>query len=125
MIENANSMNDKTLELVAERFRLLADPMRLRLLHALSEKELGVAELVLATGAAQANVSKHLQLLHRAGIVYRRKEGLRVFYSIADRRVFEMCDVVCGSLTDRLEGELSAIQEGAVRKPARAMKRRK
>jgi ArsR family transcriptional regulator len=127
MKKRPKSMNEKTLELVAERFRLLADPMRLRLLNALAEGEMSVAELVTTIGAAQANVSKHLQMLHRAGFVHRRKEGLRVFYSVADPRVFEICDVVCGSLAEQLENELSAIQGGQKVKesPARAKRQRR
>ncbi len=104
-------MNEKTLELVAERFRLLGDPLRLRILHLLAGGELAVNELVEAAGAAQANVSKHLQLLLHAGMVTRRKEGLHVYYGVADPRVFEMCDVVCGSLSEHLAGHLESLQE--------------
>ena len=99
-------LNDKTLELIAERFRLLGDPVRLRLLQNLETGEMSVADLVVATGAAQASVSKHLQLLLRGGLVHRRRRGMFVFYSVADDRVFELCDVVCGSLTAYLAREL-------------------
>ena len=107
----ANPLNEKTLQLIAERFRLLGDPVRLRLLQTLEQREMSVADLVAATGAAQANVSKHLQLLLRGGLVQRRREGLFVFYSVTDPRVFELCDVVCGSLTDHLTRELSQLGE--------------
>lgn len=100
-------LNDKTLELVAERFRLLGDPVRLRLLQTLEGGEMSVAQLVAATGASQANVSKHLQLLLRGGVVQRRREGLFVYYMVNDPRVFQLCDVVCGSLADHLTLELS------------------
>ena len=83
-------MNDKTLNLVAERFRMLGDPLRLSLLRALSAGEMSVGELVQATGASQANVSKHLRLLLNAGMLTRRKEGLHVFYAITDPSVFEI-----------------------------------
>jgi DNA-binding transcriptional ArsR family regulator len=105
----ANSLSDKTLELVAERFRVLGDPVRLRLLQALEAGEKSVAELVEATGAGQANVSKHLQLLLRAGVVQRRREGLFSYYSIRDARVFQLCDVVCGSLAEHFTRELSEL----------------
>jgi DNA-binding transcriptional ArsR family regulator len=103
------TMNEKTLSLIAERFRILADPVRLRLLHTLGNGEMPVTELVRSTGAAQANVSKHLQLLLRAGLVTRRKEGLHVYYAVADPSVFQICDVVCGSLADHLRRELSIL----------------
>lgn len=99
-------LNDKTLELIAERFRLLGDPVRLRLLQSLEGGERSVADLVAISGAAQASVSKHLQLLLRGGLVQRRRQGMYVYYSVADGRVFELCDVVCGSLTAYLEKEL-------------------
>lgn len=102
-------LNDKTLELIAERFRLLGDPVRLRLLQTLEGGEMSVADLVTASGAAQASVSKHLQLLLRGGLVQRRRQGMFVYYSVADGRVFELCDVVCGSLTAYLARELEQI----------------
>jgi ArsR family transcriptional regulator len=106
-------LSEKTLELVAERFRVLGDPVRLRLLQALEPGEKSVAELVEATGANQANVSKHLQLLLKAGVVQRRREGLFVYYSIRDERVFQLCDVVCGSLADHFTKELSELPRAA------------
>ncbi len=88
----------EALELVASRFRMLAEPMRLRLLHALHDGELNVTQLVEATGATQANVSKHLGLMVEAGLLSRRKDRLNVFYAIADPMVFELCDLVCSRL---------------------------
>jgi len=101
------TINDKTLDLVAERFRVLSDPLRLRLLNALGEGERSVAALVEDTSASQANVSKHLGILLRAGLVSRRKEGLFVYYRVADPGVFRLCDLVCGSIKDRLASDLS------------------
>jgi len=117
-------LSDKTLELVAERFRVLGDPVRLRLLQTLEAGEKSVAELVEATGASQANVSKHLQLMLRAGVVQRRREGLFVFYSVRDSRVFQLCDAVCGSLAEHFTRELSELPAAAVGKKRAAMRRR-
>lgn len=111
MLESHKHMSDNTLAMVAERFRLLGDPFRLRLLQALNDAERSVGELVVLTSGAQANVSKQLQMLLRAGFVERRKEGLRVYYRIADPSVFRLCDAVCGSLTKQLSRELNALQE--------------
>ena len=77
-------MTEEALALVARRFAVLSEPMRLRLLHALFDGEKPVNALVEATGGTQANVSRHLQNLADAGLLARRKEGLQVFYSIAD-----------------------------------------
>jgi DNA-binding transcriptional ArsR family regulator len=90
------------LELIAARFRVLGEPMRLKLLHTLGNEEKTVSQLVAETGAGQANVSKHLGLLADAGVVSRRKEGLNTFYRVADERIFDMCEAVCSSLGERL-----------------------
>jgi DNA-binding transcriptional ArsR family regulator len=96
------SMSPELLTLVAERFKALADPARLRLLNALRPGERTVGELVDETELSQANVSKHLAQLHTLGFVRRRKEGLFVYYSLADKDIFRLCDVMCG----RIEAEL-------------------
>ncbi len=98
------SMSPELLTLVADRFKALADPARLRLLNALRPGERVVSDLVNDTGLSQANVSKHLALLHSLGFVKRRKEGLFVFYALADREVFRLCDIMCG----RIETETHA-----------------
>lgn len=90
--------------LVAERFKALGEPARLQILDALRRHELTVSEIIEETGLGQANVSKHLQLLHSLGFVSRRKDGLYVYYSIGDRDVFQLCDIMCG----RLEAETKA-----------------
>lgn len=98
---------------MAERFKVLAEPARLQILHTLESGECTVTELVAETGLAQANVSKHLQLLHNMGFVARRKEGLFTYYRLAGRDVFKLCDIMCG----RLKAEASAFRRrvGAAR----------
>lgn len=86
------------VELIAERFRVIGEPLRIRLLDGLREGEASVGELAEALTATQQNVSRHLAVLHAAGIVSRRKEGTRVIYGIADQTVFDLCESVCGSL---------------------------
>ena len=90
--------------IIAERFKALGEPARLQILHEMRGGEMTVTELVDATGLGQANVSKHLGLLHQLGFVTRRKDGLFVYYSLADRDVFKLCDIMCG----KLEAETSA-----------------
>ena len=100
------TLSEAALEKVAERFKVLSEPMRLRLLYALMGGEKSVSELVEETGGLQANVSKHLGIMLDAGIVGRRKQGLNSYYQIADKSVFELCDLVCGSVHDHLVSEL-------------------
>ncbi len=93
---------DDLVELIARRFRVLAEPMRIRLLDRLRGGEATVGELAQALDASQQNVSKHLAMLTDAGVLGRRKDGNRVYYRIADEGVFALCEDVCGSLQEQL-----------------------
>jgi DNA-binding transcriptional ArsR family regulator len=93
-------MTPELLDLLAERFRALGEPARLQILNALRGGERTVGELIESTGLGQANVSKHLQLLHATGFAARRKEGLHVYYRLADPGVFGICDVMCGRVEE-------------------------
>lgn len=99
-------LSGAALEKVSERFKALSEPMRLRLIYALMDGEKTVSELVRETEGLQANVSKHLSVLLDAGVLGRRKEGTSAYYRIADESIFELCDLVCGSIHDRLAAEL-------------------
>jgi DNA-binding transcriptional ArsR family regulator len=92
---------------IASRFRVLAEPMRIKLLERLREGEATVG----ATGASQQNVSKHLAALAGAGIVGRRKASNRVYYRIVGEGVFGLCEQVCGGVHRGL-AELGALLEG-------------
>ncbi len=98
VMKKPRPMPEGALELVARRFAVLAEPMRLRLLQALFAGEKNVTALVDVTGGTQANISRHLQTLTEAHLLKRRKDGLQVFYAIADPSIFQLCDLVCGSL---------------------------
>jgi len=102
-------LSDAALELVARRFAVLAEPMRLRLIQALFAGEMNVNALVAATGGTQANISRHLQTLTQAHILARRKEGLQVFYSIADPSILELCTLVCGTLEKQLSRQAKSL----------------
>lgn len=103
-MNSAAPMPYALLELAAARFRLLGEPMRLRLIdHLRRTGEASVGELAAALGTSQQNVSKHLATLHQAGVLGRRKSGNRACYSVADPSVLELCDVVCGRIAERHE----------------------
>jgi DNA-binding transcriptional ArsR family regulator len=103
------------VEVIAERFRVLGEPMRIRLLDALREAPASVQELQVAIDASQQNVSKHLGVLLRGGLVGRRKEGNFSVYAIADEGVFELCEHVCGGLRRQLDELDSLLPGGASR----------
>ncbi|MBI5103726.1 MAG: winged helix-turn-helix transcriptional regulator [Solirubrobacterales bacterium] len=102
---------DPLVDLIAGRFRVLAEPMRIKLLDRLRDGEATVAELQEAVGASQQNVSKHLGVLLNAGMVSRTKRGTSAVYAIADHGVFELCEQVCGGLRRQIV-ELDAMLQG-------------
>ena len=102
---------DPLVDLVAGRFRVLAEPMRIKLLDRLRDGDATVGELQGALGASQQNISKHLGVLLNAGMVARSKRGTASVYSIADPGVFELCDQVCGGIR-RQVSELDALLQG-------------
>jgi len=95
-------------EVIAQRFRVIGDATRIRLLDALRQEELSVGQLAELLGTSQQNASKHLGTLLQAGIVSRRKVGTTAFYAVADESVFALCEQICGALQSQLE-ELSAL----------------
>lgn len=97
---------DEFLELMAEKFRLLADPTRLAILRALMGGERSVGQVVEETGRNQANVSKHLKMLAESGLIARRKEGLQVFHRIADPLVEQLCALVCETIARQAREEM-------------------
>jgi len=114
MATHALDLSDEALQLVAARFRLLGDASRLRLLRALMQGEHSVQQLVEACDLSQTNVSRHLGLLRRDGVVTRRAEGNRAVYSIADPTVRRLCRTVCGGLSNRMAGDLDALQGAGI-----------
>ncbi|WP_370291865.1 ArsR/SmtB family transcription factor [Thalassolituus sp.] len=103
MVNTDKPMSDEMLELIAQRFRLLSDPMRLKILHQLQAGEKSVTELVENTGASQPNVSKHLSTLRTHGLVKRRQEGNMAYFSIAAPFIFDVCNIVCDGMKSEWE----------------------
>ena len=107
-------LTDEALRLVAARFRTLSDQSRLRVLNMLMQGESSVQELVELTGLEQPTVSRHLSVLRREGIVERRAEGNRAFYSIHDSSIVQLCAIVCGGLAGQLSDTLDALPRDAL-----------
>ena len=107
-------MPDALVELIAERFRVIGEPTRIRILERLRAGEASVQELTDALASSQQNVSKHLTLLARVGIVGRRRVGTYAYYRITDESVLAMCEQVCGAVQRNVEA-LAAAVEGGVR----------
>jgi DNA-binding transcriptional ArsR family regulator len=93
---------DDLVELIARRFRVIGEPMRIRLLDRLRDGEATVSELSEALSASQQNISKHLAVLADIGILGRRKDGNHVYYRVVDEGVYALCEEVCGSVQQQL-----------------------
>jgi DNA-binding transcriptional ArsR family regulator len=99
---DADELNE-VFEAVARYFSLLAEPTRLKILHTICHEERSVSAIVAATGATQTNVSRHLSLMHQAGVVSRRRDGSTVFYKVLDPEFGDMCRTVCVRIAGRME----------------------
>jgi len=116
--------SDELLHRIAEVLKAMADPTRLKVLHSLQVGERCVSDILSVVGGSQANVSKHLSVLKRAGLVDCRRDGLNVYYRIIDEGVFTICRNVCDSLEDRLDREHQTVVEGRQHWEGRGAERR-
>lgn len=98
------------LKLVAEFFKVLSEASRLQIVCALRNGPKNVTQIIEMTGLGQANVSKHLKMLAQAGIVSRDQQGVCVFYTIANPFVFELCELVCNSLSIQIQQQAEQIK---------------
>ena len=97
---------DQVFDAVARYFGLLSERTRLKILHSICNAERSVTAIVAATGATQTNVSRHLALMHQAGVVSRRREGTTVYYKVTDPEFVEICRTVCVRIAGRIEAGL-------------------
>ena len=104
------NMSTQAIEMVAERFRVLSESIRLRIVNLLQDGAMSVTELTRELQTSQPNVSKHLKLLTDAGVLRREQRGNTVLYSIADESIFVLCDVVCGSLDIKLKEQANLFE---------------
>jgi len=91
----SNSASDRVFEIAAELFALLSTPTRLRIVCHLRDGEKNVGELLKRLEVSQPNISQHLGMLYRGGILGRRRSGSQVYYRIVSERVMLLCDAVC------------------------------
>jgi DNA-binding transcriptional ArsR family regulator len=117
-----STIPDELVELIARRFRLLSEPMRIRLLDRLRDGEATVHQLADELGASEQNISKHLTLSAEAGVLARRKQGNRVYYRIADPEVLILCEQVCGSVEQHLMDLAALVQRPVATQPERSLR---
>ena len=93
----------EALEQVADYFRTLSEPTRLRILNLLRDGERSAGELAELCGYSGANISRHMAVLVSRGLAVRESRGTSVFFRIADESVYALCDLVCGNIARRFE----------------------
>lgn len=119
LVDSAAPDLDRLFQSASGYFALLAEPLRLRILHAICDRELTVNEIVATTGASQTAVSRQLNAMHRAGALTRRRERNFTWYGVADSTLTELCRTVCVHLASR--GDLLESGRDAFRPAASAV----
>lgn len=107
--DSKHGFADPLLESIAARFRLLGEPVRLKILATLATGERNVGEIVTLTGAGQPNVSKHLAVLAQGGLIKRHKVGTNIYYTVADPAIYTLCNVACASVLQCIAQEAYAL----------------
>lgn len=102
-------LSNDIIELVANQFRVLSEPLRLQILQHLQDGERSVNQIVEATNASQPNVSKHLRVMQQAGILIRRQEKNSVYYAVADASIFTICETICGSIKKKIDDQVKIV----------------
>ena len=105
---------DDVFEAVATYFSIMSEPTRLKIIHAICQEEKSVNQIVAELGATQTNVSRHLGLMHRGGVIARRKAGNQVFYRISDPAMVEICRTVCVQIAGQI-GEQQPMRKGLLK----------
>lgn len=96
---------DAVFDSVAAYFSVLSEPTRLKIMHAVCDAEQTVTQIVAATGATQTNVSRHLGLMFRNGVLARRREGNQIYYRVADETMVELCRSVCNRIATTIDDQ--------------------
>ncbi len=93
----------RVFELAAELFSLLGTPIRLRILSALCDGERSVSQLLETIHTTQPNLSQHLAVMYKSGVLARRKDGVQVLYRVQSERAVSLCRSVCTQIAIELD----------------------
>lgn len=104
---------DQVYAVAAELFATMATPLRLKIISALCLHEKNVGQLLEGIETTQPNMSQHLGVLYRAGILARRREGTQVYYRVANAKAVSLCRAVCTQIAIEID------DPGAVAPPDR------
>lgn len=111
MLSNSSKAHDLQIERATRIFHILAVSNRLKIVHCLCDGELNVTQLLTEIDATQSNTSQHLKILYRAGIVARRRDGVKIYYRISDELVANLCKAVCMEVHQK--SQVSGVKKAA------------
>ena len=94
---------DPVFDAVAAYFSVLSEPTRLKIMHAVCDHEQSVSQIVAATGSTQTNISRHLGLMHRHGVLVRRRDGNQIYYRVTDQTMIDLCRSVCNRIATTID----------------------
>ena len=99
------SSEDQVFDSVAELFAILSTPIRLKIISAVCQGEKNVSELLAEIDTTQPNMSQHLSMLYRSGVLAKRRDGTQMYYRLQSERVATLCRAVCTQVAIELEGD--------------------
>ena len=100
-----SSCQDRVFESAAELFAVLATPVRLKIISAVCQREKNVSELLAEIDTTQPNMSQHLAMLYRSGVLAKRRDGTQIYYRLQSERVATLCRAVCTQVAMELDGD--------------------
>ena len=100
---SAQTERGRVFELAAELFAVLSTPMRLRILSALCESEKSVTQLLCEIDTTQPNLSQHLAVLYRTGVLAKRRDGTQIIYRVQSEKAVALCRSVCTQIAIELD----------------------
>jgi len=115
-LHTTSNAEDRVFTLAAELFAVLATPIRLRILSALCEQEKSVSELLLEIDTTQPNLSQHLAVLFKTGVLAKRSKGTQVIYRVQSEKAVALCRSVCTQIAIEMD-EPDAVPEGQTLSP--------
>ncbi len=95
----------------AEFCKVLANPKRLEIMFLLGQEELCVEEIADKMNIRETNVSQHLSIMRKKGIVNTRREGKNIYYSIANRKIINACSIMREAMIENMKKDLSLLQD--------------
>ena len=101
----SNDDSETVFSTAAELFGLLSTPIRLKIISAVCHGEKNVTEMLALVATTQPNMSQHLGMLYRSGVLAKRREGTQVYYRLQSERVATLCRAVCAQVAIELEGD--------------------